>query len=280
MISIVNDNRKQTNKIIIITIFGFCFCLVFIYYLNNSQINFTNYLLNRKNNSHNLNVFIDLGTNSGDSIYNFLDIKNDGVKVTQINQNSFPESFKHSKWIIYAFEANKYFNSRLDEMKRQVEKLDHRVYLYKQTAAWTFDGTIDFYLDTVNEAYDYWGSSLKQDHRGLLFVLYDCFFPINLIFYLINYLDVLASNKTKVNVKCMDIARIINTYKQTDNIIVKMDIEGSEYDLIQHFIVKDAMKRIDYMAVEFHNFVSPFNRPEDVLYSLIKLFGVKFLSWN
>ena len=59
-----------------------------------------------------------------------------------------------------------------------------------------------------------------------------------------------------------------------------MDIEGSEYDLIQDFIVKDAMKLIDYIAIEFHSFVSPFNRPEDVLYSLIKLFGVKFLSWN
>jgi hypothetical protein len=93
-------------------------------------------------------------------------------------------------------------------------------------------------------------------------------------------LDVIASNKTKVNVKCVDIARIINSYKKTDNIIVKMDIEGAEYELIQHFIVKDAIKLIDYLAVEFYNFVSPFNRPEDVLYSLIKLFGVKFLSWS
>lgn len=171
MISIfkTNGNNQQHNTLMII-IFGFCFCLILVYYLNSNgySIHFT-----KSNNNQNksLNVFIDLGTNSGDSIYNFLGIKNDRVKVTEINTNTFPDSFKQIKWIIYAFEANKYFDSRLNEMKRQVEKLNHKVYLYKQTAAWTTDGTVDFYLDTVNEAYDFWGSSLNEGHRGLLKLL-------------------------------------------------------------------------------------------------------------
>lgn len=31
-----------------------------------------------------------------------------------------------------------------------------------------------------------------------------------------------------------------------------MDIEGSDYDLLLDFLVKDFYKLIDYMVVEFH----------------------------
>jgi hypothetical protein len=83
-----------------------------------------------------------------------------------------------------------------------------------------------------------------------------------------------------VTVQSLDIARIIKQYSENDTIIVKMDIEGSEYDLLQDFAKKDVFKLVDYIAIEFHTNVSPFQRPEDVLLSLIQLFGVKFLSWN
>ncbi len=81
-----------------------------------------------------------------------------------LNNTIFPKSFKTNKWIIYGFEANSVFDQQLIKMKEDVEKLNHTVYLYKSTAAWINDGTIDFYLDTVNAAYDYWGSSLNKNH--------------------------------------------------------------------------------------------------------------------
>ncbi len=59
-----------------------------------------------------------------------------------------------------------------------------------------------------------------------------------------------------------------------------MDIEGAEYDLLQDFIRKDALKLIDYIAVEFHLSLSPFKRPEDLFVQLIRIFGVHFLPWN
>jgi hypothetical protein len=58
-----------------------------------------------------------------------------------------------------------------------------------------------------------------------------------------------------------------------------MDIEGAEYDLLQDFIKKDAIKLIDYIAVEFHPSLSPFKRPEDAFISLINLFRVRILPW-
>ena len=100
---------------------------------------------------------------------------------------------------------------------------------------------------------------------------------LNIIFF---QHDVIRSNQTKVTVNCIEIARIIKQYKQNDNIIVKMDIEGAEYDLLQDFIKKDVIKLIDYIAVEFHSMLSPFKRPEDLFISLIKIFGVQFLPWS
>ena len=89
--------------------------------------------------------------------------------------------------------------------------------------------------------------------------------------------DVIESNRTKVTVKCIDIAEIIKQFTLDDNIIVKMDIEGSEYDLLQDFIVKDVLNLIDYLAVEFHNQASPFKDARDLL---INLHGVNFLNWS
>jgi hypothetical protein len=59
-----------------------------------------------------------------------------------------------------------------------------------------------------------------------------------------------------------------------------MDIEGAEYNLVQDFIQKDAIKLIDYLAVEFHSSLSPFKTQEELFISLFKLFGVKFISWS
>ncbi len=81
----------------------------------------------------------------------------------------FPD-LKDKKWIIYAFEANKFFDEMLTKTKNNVEKLGHTIYLYKQTAAWIYNGKIDFYLDTINKQADYWGSSLNKNHHVASFI--------------------------------------------------------------------------------------------------------------
>jgi hypothetical protein len=113
-----------------------------------------------------VNVFIDLGANKGDSIYNFVGMNN-RAQGGNINSEMFPQSFKSAKWIIYGFEANSFFDESLLKMKVGVEKLNHTIHLYKSTAAWTYDGTIDFYLDTANRYGDYLGSSLNKNHVNI-----------------------------------------------------------------------------------------------------------------
>ena len=107
-----------------------------------------------------VNVFIDLGANKGDSVYNFVGLT-ENAQGGKLNSKNFA---KNASWIIYAVEANPFFDTKLLEMKKKVEALGHTVHLYNQTAAWVQDGKIDFYLDTVNPGYDFWGSSLNKNH--------------------------------------------------------------------------------------------------------------------
>ena len=110
-----------------------------------------------------LHVFIDLGANKGDSIYNFIGL-NSQAQGGNLDNSNFPKSYKTAKWIIYGFEANSFFDNQLLKMKQDVEMLNHKVNLFKSTAAWIYDGTIDFYLDKVNAGNDFWGSSLNKNH--------------------------------------------------------------------------------------------------------------------
>lgn len=160
-------------------------------------------------------------------------------------------------WDVYAFEANPEFNKILTNVKANVSKRNHTVKMYQETAAWTYDGTIDFYLDTVNKANNFWGSSIDENHP-----------------------DVILSGKQKVTVKCVDISRILKKYNQDDVVIVKIDIEGAEYDLLLDFIKKDVTKIIDYLAVEFHRQLHRYKEPEQVFLDIIKLSGTKYVEWS
>jgi len=105
------------------------------------------------------NVFIDLGANKGDSVYNFfgLNAKALGGKLETLVEKKL---ILNKKWIIYAFEANPVFDKNLTDMKSKMISLGHEIYLFNSTAAFTYDGTIDFYIDTVNSDKDFWGRLL------------------------------------------------------------------------------------------------------------------------
>lgn len=95
-----------------------------------------------------------------------------------------------------------------------------------------------------------------------------------------NHPDVISSGKKKINLPCVDIAGLINKYNDDDVIVVKIDIEGAEFDLIIDFIKKNTLKLIDYIAVEYHPTVSPFSTTEDVFNKIIEENGIKFAKWN
>lgn len=173
-----------------------------------------------------------------------------------LSYKNFGPEAERAQWEVYALEANPTFNSILLVAESEVAK-NHTVHIYKETAAWTYDGTIDFYLDTVNGDRNFWGSSLNAKHP-----------------------DVISSGKKKIIVTCKDVAKIIAKYREEDFVVVKMDIEGAEYDLLLDFLKKNVFSLIDFMAIEFHTGLSKMQSKEDVFMQILTMYGTKFVEWH
>lgn len=172
-----------------------------------------------------------------------------------LTKKMFGETADNSRWEAHIFEGNPNFNAVLNQIGEMVSK-NHTMNIYTKTAAWIYDGTIDFFLDTVNKDVNFWGSSLNENHP-----------------------DAVRSGKKKIRIDCRDVASIINRYSVTDFVVVKIDIEGAEYDLLIDFIKKDVFKIIDYIAVEFHPSVTKYKTGQDVLMEIIKNSGSDFAKW-
>lgn len=112
----------------------------------------------------------------------------------------FLESFPNSKdYEIHSFECNP---SMLEVYKSKFP--DFRIYDY---AASTFYGEATFYIGELTLS-----STLRKDKTTYI-----------------------SNNKIKVN--CIDISDfIINNFNKDDYIVLKMDIEGSEYDILPKMI--------------------------------------------
>ena len=214
---------------------------------------------NSSKNTIRRHVFLDLGTNNGDSVKFFVDKaekSNDGYKFLQGYG-----ALDNKKWEIYAVEANPYFNKVLADVKVYCEKLGHTFNLLTTTAAWTKNEKLVFYLDTVNVNVSFWGSSLIKNHP-----------------------DVVNSGYKNVTVDGIDISDILKKYTSDDEIVLKMDIEGTEYDLLLHLIKEGSLHLVDLIAIEFHPGVlkDSKNNPESLqtfFKGYFKFFNVKFLQW-
>ena len=224
-------------------------CLAFV------TLMFTIHNLVSNLNDHKRYVFIDLGTNNGDSIKYFFDINPNYNESVEFLKGYGGKS--NLKWEIYAVEANPFFNVTLKEKEAYYKSLGHRFYLYSQSAAWIRNEKLKFFLDTVNPGYNYWGSSLLENHP-----------------------DVIRSNKTEVIVNGIDVADLLRRYNKKDEIILKVDIEGTEYQLLVHLIEQNVLKLVDVIAVEFHNnLVNEQNLLINRFNNFFKENNVKFVSW-
>lgn len=85
--------------------------------------------------------------------------------------------------------------------------------LLSQQAAWIYDGEIGFREDGINS----WVTELKGAPQ----------------------------------IKCFDLAEFILSLDD-DDIVLKMDCEGSEYDLLRHLILKGVDEKIRLAWIEWH----------------------------
>lgn len=203
-------------------------------------------------------ILFDLGCNNGDSLLSFFGFKPRYPQFIEerLTYRSFGKIAQNATWTIYAFEANAKFNKDLDKVIRIFKhSTKHKIDIFKETAAWKYDGTVDFYAENVTGFG--LGSSIESTHP-----------------------DVVKSGAAKHPVACKDIGKMLKETHRKDNyVVMKIDIEGSEYELILDLIKKDALRFVDHFAVEFHGNLKKFKTPEKVFFSLLKLYGASASEW-
>jgi FkbM family methyltransferase len=129
---------------------------------------------------------------------------------------------RNHKFFCITFEPNKVYKQNYKSMKK------HKLYTM---AAYTYDGVIKMNMDRNQGGF---GSSIimeKKDHGP-------------------GQLD----RNNPDNVDCIDFSKWVKTnFKKNDYIQVKMDIEGSEYDIIEKMIEDNTIQYINKLYIEWHN---------------------------
>ncbi len=125
-------------------------------------------------------------------------------------------AYARHDWQIYAFEAN-------PALIPLIPPRDNLTVLNQ--AIWIHDGTVELYLgrDTVS-------SSLIKDKKT----------------------GGLSSEPTVV--PCVDFGRWLESrFKREDHVVVKLDIEGAEYEVLDSMLENGTVVLIDKLYLEFHN---------------------------
>jgi FkbM family methyltransferase len=93
--------------------------------------------------------------------------------------------------------------------------------------------------------------------------------------------DVKSSYQTKLTVRCVDGVELLEKFDKDDTIVLKVDIEGSEYDLFVHLIVRKVIDLIDYLAIEYHGnkFKTTKGGEELILDKIFTSSNIKLLKW-
>ena len=120
------------------------------------------------------------------------------------------------------FEANKIYSKYYSNLKNHI-LIDKAAYIY--------DGKIEMNMDRNHGGF---GSSIIKEKNDRT--------PGQL------------DRKNPDLVDCINFSQWIkNNFNEKDYILVKMDIEGSEYDILEKMIEDDTIKYINKLYIEWHN---------------------------
>jgi FkbM family methyltransferase len=185
-----------------------------------------------------IGVFFDLGANRGDSFSAFVGFGDKAQGGDALDGLAWTGP---KEWDVILVEANPFFDATLQKLVRRFLEepvrrgVKFNIRLLNSSAVWTKDGHLQFFLDTVNTVktghYDYAGSSVLESHP-----------------------DVVRSGKVAVTIPCYDLATMLGQYQETDYVVVKMDVEGAEYEILRHLMLRGKMPLIDMLLAELHPF--------------------------
>jgi FkbM family methyltransferase len=158
-------------------------------------------------------LFIDLGAADGNSFNEFVTDKFGPIK-------NCPSG---GAWEAVLVEANPRFTAPLKNLGVGFGN----VKAMSETAAYMCEGKTSFFVDTTNHANNYWASSMSSDSD--------------------------AGQQQKIEVPTVNVMRLLyENAIPSDWVILKMDIEGSEWDIMPCMAQAQSATLIDQFYVEVH----------------------------
>ncbi len=242
------------------------------------QILFITILLNMKK------VFIDCGTNMG---MGFADLA--------------PRYNVDDMWEVYGFEPNVY---AYDEYVKNIESgrfpvLNDKNFNIQQKAVWDKDETIEFCHEAVNEE-EYnrdpeWKKACdavtERYEKGEALDFIDFNLPAtggSCVKEMHDQLNRPVDHAKKLcfpetgEVEAIDFSKwVLSNFEKEDYIILKMDIEGSEYKVLPKMIDDGSIEYINTLIIEWHDWILPqFKDMTRSLSSKINSSGVTIQGWG
>ena len=188
-------------------------------------------------------VYVDIGSNKGDSIEDFVSGKPE-ARVVRALDAAAPGWSKQdpANWLphvcVYGFEANSRFTPLLEGIAKRVEPLLGGVHIYTETAViGTQDSHVEFWI------------SVKRDPTGVSSsVMAGSRRPTS------------GANVARVSaVNLVDwLRRICTRHHSGVPIVLRMDIEGAEYTVLQDVVVRGLAASLPtnhmYLGIEWHRY--------------------------
>lgn len=129
---------------------------------------------------------------------------------------------------VYLFEPNPEYAAVLKEM----ESHSNYQIIYRPEAVWTKNEELSFYI--ANDQWGDYGSTLLADKK-----------------------EKLALDRP-LKVKAIDFAEFLKSNVSADDyVVVKLDIEGAEYQVIEHLIRTGTINLVNELRVEWHDSFFP-----------------------
>lgn len=157
---------------------------------------------------------------------------------------AFPDK---EDWIIYGFEPNPKFRDKLEALASDKVIISNR-------AAWIEYHTTQFALESSETPL---GSTLMSGKKKIW------------------------DNNEKIDVQAFDFSAWLRQFED-DFVVVKMDIEGAEFPILEKMIADGTDKICDYLMVEFHpnKVVEYTTTDKNILIDKLKSRGVNILEWH
>jgi len=176
-----------------------------------------------------------------------------GYNIGDVTDDTYKQ--KGEEYDYFAFEANPYlFKAYKDR---------HPFCKLEEKAVWIEDCTLPFYVvkvDKYGEDNAFTGASTLNAEKS-------------------KWNMSVHKKEEKVEVKAFNFSSfILNNFKKNDNIVIKMDIEGAEYKVLNKMIEDGSIDYVNQLTVEFHDEKTGESSKE--IMREINRKGINFSNWH